>query len=406
MAYEAYEAFLSIAPLTSQGYYSDATQELINLQFSESPNCYTIEYKNASNVFVEIDARVISVKDAETGKQLGDDFKKLLFKDFDVEFTLGSIFNFGDYHWIATNTNTIKHNINSVVVRRANHTLKWINNSGDTISEDCIVDYNFTYLSGVGSSYDQQRLGDKQYALLLPSNTDTSALVRGKRFIIDNLAYRATNIDRVTKSGLCQIIVEEDQTNTNYDDLTNGIANAFNQYTYSLDILTDDLSIGLSSTPTIEYNVLRDDNIISGKTVLFTSSNTDIATVSSVGKITPITIGSCTITLVLSDNADVTGSVSVEVTNSIESNESEELIGDDDIGKGLSGVYNIYRYVNGINSGDGYTFAITGTAGTLTAISDNSVRVNGVSVGTVTLTATNKTTADEFTKTISIKTLW
>jgi PKD repeat protein len=42
----------------------------------------------------------------------------------------------------------------------------------------------------------------------------------------------------------------------------------------------------------------------------------------------------------------------------------------------------------------------------LTAISDNSVRVNGVSVGTVTLTATNKTTADEFTKTISIKTLW
>jgi hypothetical protein len=410
MAYESYDVYIAnIAPNPENEYFKDAFNELVDRDFKLSTSYYEIEKWNTSTeAWDNIDVRINKVtnnKNENKSKLLGD-FRVLYFNGVQGA-SVGDKFRIDSEIWLTIDTQHTKTMVYSATIRRSNHTLKWINTEAKEINEYSIVDYNRSNLLGISSDDRYLAVGDNQYMVALPDNSETDKLIRDKRFIIDSLAYKITKIERVIKTGLCILTLKEDQIQPEYDDTTNGIANAFGYPVYTLTIIIDTFDMSISDTKTLEVEVKKDGDIVTDKTVLYSSSDTDVCTVDSSGEVTAIANGSCVITAYISGNSTVSDTASFEIKASPDANYSEGFVGDDNIPKEQTKSYFIYRYLNGVDTGDTYTFTIVGSGATVSVVDGNNVDITaGDSTGSFVLRATNNVTSSITNKTITITELW
>jgi hypothetical protein len=144
--------------------------------------------------------------------------------------------------------------------------------------------------------------------------------------------------------------------NAELDDVVNGIADVYtNVYTLTIDrttaegIPTGVVQLGASIT----YN---GDSVT--RTLEWSSSDTAIATVSTAGLVTLLSLGNCTITAQLEDNSLVVDTCVITVTNTPAVNSDVTITPDKNyILEGSLRVYTVYLYENDVVQGD--TFTIT-----------------------------------------------
>jgi len=230
VALKAYEAYYNSLAQSPSEEYKDKLQAFINSKFDVASSYYTIEEESSStpNSYVNTDVRINHMINIDTGVRLGDDWRELIFKDFDHVRNIGKKYRFDNFIWLTINSDTYKYPTASTNIRRCNWTLKWYNDDGVLVQEPCIVDYVKMIGSAMGNiDARQTREGNYERFVYLSRTSETLQLKRDKRFFIDNLVFRITKIDSIGHYGLIELSLEEHQVNVETDDVANGIADYY-----------------------------------------------------------------------------------------------------------------------------------------------------------------------------------
>lgn len=211
--------------------YIDYQKEIIQMKhdsdFDFATTKQTIQKEEiiGSRSYVDVVARVEKIIIPDKGIYVGDDYRKLLFKELDEEVVLGQKFYFSNIYWLCYNTDNILTPTVSCLIRRCNENLRWIEPDGTEYEEPCVIDYfKFSFTNNNVYFDKQMRLGTNQRFIVVQDNADTRLVHRDMRFIIDDTAWRVTNIERTTHNGLIEMTISEHQLNPVLDDTTNDIA--------------------------------------------------------------------------------------------------------------------------------------------------------------------------------------
>jgi hypothetical protein len=240
-------------------------QALLNDQFSVSSDVFTIqeEVTLGSNVLTDIQVRVNTAIQSQTGLKLGDDFKNLLFKDISHSVVIGKKYYFDNNYWISVFTEAIKNLAASCMVRRCNNVLRWCGSDGTIYSEPCSIDYQISRPRDMmGTNNPVMPAG--YIKIYTQYNARTKKIKGNQRFMFgppenricfkvfgDGLtAFLNQQTLDDTSSSLLELQVGGNFINPDTDDLVNGIADRYLDYR--------DLTSGSAISPTISIVVSPD----------------------------------------------------------------------------------------------------------------------------------------------------
>jgi len=218
------------------------------------------------------------------------------------------------------------------IIQKTNYNIKF-NFTGIIKQFSCIVDSKVFDLE----TNQYLTLPAGKIIVSMQSNIDTNNIVLGQRFISMKNAWKVTGIDR-TKNGLIILHCDIDAF-TASDDLLNEVANA-GDYIYTLEIINGETA-NIQQGNTLQLNtvVKLNGNIVTGKTVIYSSNNTNIATIDSNGLVTAMQEGQCIITAYLADNPSVFDTINITVTALPQHNYTVTISGNTSINKGKTATY-------------------------------------------------------------------
>ena len=223
----------------------DQFQSLLNDQFDVTTDVFDIleETPFASGSYVTSHIRLTSAIDPLTQEKLGDDWKRILFKDINHEISVGEKFYFNENFWLVINAENIKSLTASCTIRRANNVLRWMSTSGSLMEEPCCIEY----------SYKNPKDSTSTNAFIIPGayiriyaqlNSKTRTIQDNQRFLFGNAGNwnclkvfgngvgNAQNL-KTTDNNSAQLLTLEvgaNFINEDTDDIINGIAD---RYRYS-----------------------------------------------------------------------------------------------------------------------------------------------------------------------------
>jgi hypothetical protein len=153
---------------------------------------------------------------------------------------------------------------------------------------------------------------------------------------------------------------------TNYvndetDDVVLGIADKY-RVVYTLSVIPATISGSPGNAVQLYPSITKNGEAIA-KDVSYLSSASLVASTSGSGLITLLTSGSCNINVSLTDNNSVFSNIPVTVAGSPVSSVYEIRVNPnvDYILEGGTEVFTTYLYLNGIQQGDAFAYAINGT---------------------------------------------
>ena len=262
--------------------YIELFQQTLNNQFYNSSDWWTIQEETyvGSKEYVDLDVRINHVINTETGLDLGDDWKGLLFKDVNHPIDLGKHYLFDNNTWITVNTEFYKNLTGTCTIRRCNNMLRWIDEpTGVYYEEPCTIKYELKeprdYSTG-GSPFETP--GGFMH-MWTQFNENTNKIRQNQRFLFGN---------------------PEHWTCYKVDDIVNGIASVnTNVYTLTLNRATAEGKVGdtIQLIPSITYN-----GDTTMRKVLWETSSFGVATVNDTGLVTLVRNGTCTITATIEGN--------------------------------------------------------------------------------------------------------
>ena len=354
--------------------YRNLLSETLRKQFYNATDWYTIEEETAlrSGVYQNVDVRVNDVVNPTTGDNVEDDYKKILFQELDHSVDLARMYRFDSNYWITINVDKIKTLFQTVLIKRCNNVLRWIDEETGALYE---VPCSIAYL--IKENRDYSTAGS---ALVVPSgmieclfqvNSMSSKIKPNQRFLFGNqlnwTAYRVEggginnfNNQQTTdndSASLGRLSLATDYVNKQTDDIVNGIANAYDNI-YSISLSQTSISGQASQTVQLLATVLLNGETVS-RNVTWASSNTSIATVSSSGLVTFVATGTATITAKLENNSTVTTTCTATVVGSLVDN--YVVIASPDKNYVLESqeqTWLVYLYKNGTQQSDAFTFSL------------------------------------------------
>jgi hypothetical protein len=376
MSYKYYTSGSAVTFQTSNNQMINGFQAQLNEYFDVASDIFTIQEETAigSEVYTNIDVRINRAINSYTSDKLGDDFKNILFKDLSHSASLGTRYYFDNNYWITTNSEIIKNLAASVIVRRCNNMLRWIDEYGVLYEEPCSIFYN------VNSTTDQIRIGDNPvlpegyievYAQL---NTKSNKIKANQRFLFGNannwICYKVfgngtrnflnqETLDN-TSASILRLYMGVNQENDPNDDLVNGICDVYKNI-YALSISPSSVTGNPGSTVELVPTLTLNDDPID-LSISYMSSGSSIATTSgsSSNILSLVSSGSCNITGYMTANPDIDYIVPVVVSSSPAINTYEVRVSPDNgiILQGESQAYTVYLYLNGAIQADTFTLTI------------------------------------------------
>ncbi|NNV01646.1 Ig-like domain-containing protein [Brevibacillus sp. MCWH] len=160
----------------------------------------------------------------------------------------------------------------------------------------------------------------------MQENQETLQIGVGQRFIKMGRAWAVEAIDR-TEKGLLRLWCKEDQFNTALDDIKNEIADA-KKWVYALNITNTETSIQQGYTLQLNVSVTLNGNVVTDKTVIYSSSDPNIATVDEKGLVMAVNTGFVTITAALAQKLDVQDTITLTVEAVQQDNFALTIVGD------------------------------------------------------------------------------
>lgn len=180
-------------------------------------------------------------------------------------------------------------------IRKCNYVLKWMDENGSH-EQPCIVTNNTKYTGGTKSSTSGFTEIDAMVNISISSNKDTNKINYGKRLYVMKNAWRVTLIDNVTTENVFSWTLGKDSINGELDDVINGICDAY-EHSYAISLSSNTQTLVETETYKITPTITDKGVDISNANVVYTSSDESIATVDSMGLVTAIGVGNCTITV-------------------------------------------------------------------------------------------------------------
>ena len=391
-------------------------QEMLNSEFSAASDVYDIleETNFASGSYVSATVRINEAVNAETGLKLGDDFKRILFKDVSHTVEQGLKYYFNENYWITTNTMELKNLAIACTIRRCNNVLRWVDTNGQSYEEPCAIEYVIN--RSIDSLATKDPTTPEGYIkVYCQENDNTKKIKVGQRFLFGNTNHwtafkvfgnglnsflRQKTYDS-TSSQLLTIQMGANFVNDDTDDLVNGIADKYdNLFTLTPYPSSISGSIGntFDITPNVEINGLS-----VNKTMLYTSGNTAVATVTgSGGVVSLIGNGSTNIGMHMVDNTSASANVAVIVSASSVPNYDIRISPSDRfVLEGDTTTFSVYGYDGGVLSSDEFIFSITGSSiptenYTLTTVDENNFTLENVEKymsGSLVVTSTSGSNA-------------
>jgi len=291
------------------------------------------------------------------------------------------------------------------IINQTNHLLQWLNSTGTTKSSYGILTNKSTI-----DSIDEDKyimLPSGEFKIILPNNVDTLLITKDKRFIINSSAWKCNFNDYTTIPGLCIAYLKED-TISNNDNLTLGIADYYNQHIFALSVLNGDLTLVENATAQINC-VLTDNGVVVSNPVLtYVSDDTDVCTVSSSGLITAVETGTTTLDVSYGTTSAIIN-VTVQATPAT-NNYTLEISGDSTIKINQSKTYLVKMYNNGVLIANmPCTWSLNNNYCSITSQTDNDVIIKaGTTSGfTTTLRVQLDSTPTTFaTLVVTVNSLW
>ena len=236
MALEYYKAYLNSMAQDTVSYWRDLRQEATNDVWINTSTVENVLGQNdiGSLEYSEESVQLTSVLDPKTGKQLGDDYRKIIYKtlsdsliDKDTTKTKrvwGKYYKFNDYTWLTINTNTIVGSSAVAILQKCNNWLKWYDKRNVLHQWECVFERS---LSSTGFDYGSEGVAEvgSDTVIKVQRNSETELIPFNQRFIFDGHAFQVKQINNHISDTYMEIYMFETQVQSN-DDLVNNIANS------------------------------------------------------------------------------------------------------------------------------------------------------------------------------------
>ena len=350
--------------------YVELFQKTLDEQFYNASNWWTIQEESVigSKEYENIDVRIAHVINAETGLKLGDDWKTLLFQNVNHNIELGKHYLFDNNIWITVNIEVEKNLTGTCTIRRANNTLRWIDEpTGAFYEEPCSIEYMVKEPRNYATAGSPFMTPGGFIHIEMQFNERSNLIKQNQRFLFGNpehwTCYKVIGtgindfrnnktFDKLSAKILTLDLVA-DFVNPELDDIIEGIADVnTNLYTIFIN------KSSIEGAPLDTYQLLTDITY-NGRTaereVEWESSDVDIATVSSSGLVTFNEAGSCEI------QAKIKGNPAFSVCQ-VEVTVTPEIINDIVISPNINYIlegsekqFSVYLYTNGVQQADVFT---------------------------------------------------
>lgn len=223
--------------IEGRDYYRQNLQYKIDETWEWQSDQYEIQKETfmGSGQYAPILCRINHAIQPVTGLNRGDDYKKLIFFDLSSKQLIGEKYQFQDNYWITTNTDDYQFTQKQVIVRRCNNVIKYIDkNTGEIISEPCVIDYSMKYSTVYFNNFVDIPQGT--IIVIVQRNEKTIPININDRFIFNNQVFKVKSFNNFLRQyteqqdsvGLIQIEMYVDPLAPD-DDLELGVCNT-NQY--------------------------------------------------------------------------------------------------------------------------------------------------------------------------------
>ena len=344
----------------------DAYQSAVNDSFLLGTEWFSVQEENMDDLtYSEIKVRLNTIY-SDSHSKLSDDYRKVIFEDFNHPRGLGTKFVFDDSTWLTINYDEYGKPTASVIIQKCRNVLKWVDqNSGAILTEPCVFDVtNDQRAKPIFNKF--ITVNDGYVGVAVQNNDNTAKIDMNQRFYFNGQCYKIWNIfnalNTPTLDG-CPIIyfvVGKDQINAQLDDIANGIAN-YNDFDYTIAINQSGFDGIVGTTGTLTATVNLNGSPVT-RDLTWSSSDTAVSTINkTTGAYSLVAIGTSNISVCLKDNPLVTASITVSVVDQIADNyrvivePTQNYILEND-----SLEYSVYRYNNDTKLDDEFTFSASG----------------------------------------------
>lgn len=421
----ASQAVIARGATDPKNQYVGLMQETIKDQFYNASDWWTVQEETSvgSQTYANIDVRIESLINAETGLKLGDDWKTLLFKELDHNIELGKHYIFDTNTWLVINTEVIKNLVGTCSIRRCNNTLRWIDEpTGAYYEEPCCIEYLVKEPRDYATAGSPFMTPGGFLHITTQFNTRSNLIKQNQRFLFGNpghwTCYKVVGTGLndfkneqtydIASANILSMDLVANFVNDELDDITNGIADVYtNVYTLNLNRATAEGAVGstIQLLASVTYN-----GDTASRTLVWTTSDALVATVNTTGLVTLKKNGTCTITVGIQDNP-ITNTCAITVKTSPAINTNIKIAPDINyILESKSRTYTVYLYENDVIQADKFAItcnrnAIPAANYTFTQINDNSFTIKNIlrDVSSyLTITCVTGTGGNTITKTFDI----
>jgi len=225
MALNYYTAYLNSIAQEPVSDWRELNQEMINDTWLDTSTVATVQGQTIVGgiIFANESVQISSVINPSTGENFGDEFRKIVYKNYTTtDKWLGKYYKFDNNTWLTTNTDTKIGALNTAILRKCNNWLKWIDSNGVLNSWECVFKRSITNTNlNEGSEGVPQINADT--LILVQKNSQTTAIPYNQRFIFDGHAFQIKQINNHISDTYMELYLFEAQVQPN-DDLVNNIA--------------------------------------------------------------------------------------------------------------------------------------------------------------------------------------
>lgn len=415
MEVKYYDSYLSIATSPSQT-YKDDLQALVNSQFDNGSDYYTIEEELSKGTlnFSNVDIRINHIVKSNTGTQIGDDFKTIIFQDMNHIKGLGYRYKFDNNIWLTVNSDYYKYVTASVVIKRCNNTLKWYDEYNNLQIEPCCVDYKLNE-----TEFDFNAniiIPEGNVTILCQENEHTKKININDRFVLGNKqVFKVEAINNFlfnqtydnNSNPLLRLYLKKDGIAED-DDFDYNIANV-NKNQFLLTINQDSFEQSVGYSTTLTANVKQNGEIVN-QPITWVSSTPSVATIDSNGILSLLSVGTTSITASMTNNLNIIDSIVVNVTNPITPSKVNMITPNvTEIKQNQTQNYSVFAFLNNIVQADTFTITATGDS-TKYILNTNSngfsVKSLGYSPTPLVVTCSNNIDATQVQISIQLKGYW
>lgn len=358
------------------GSMSKSTKQAIIKSFKDSPS-----YKSVLINGIATDVRIIDGKDSS--------YKTMLLLP-DTVLKYGEYIYYNLNYWLVTDF--VNNEINpKALIQKCNHELKWQDSNGLIHIEPCIATRSLLTKMDIkeNNKYGLVLL-EGEMNIYVQSNINTCTIMADNRFYIGSQIYKVTGIDDVSDEGLLRFAMKIDIKNNN-DNKILRICDYLGNIDFNITNISNAIIVG--DILQIQHNFIFNGNIINnpGYTLTYSSSNSDIATISTSGLVSAISNGNVVITVVATceNNLTLTKTFEIIIQDVLPDNYIIAINGNSEIYVNSSETYTSVVMNNGVEVVESVTWIILSgnEYGIITSQGNNSCVVKNIGIGTIVLKA-------------------